>query len=100
MTNNDNFDASMFRGGFDLKDSHNILVQALIQSNVQFTQGALDELIFIALWGEEEGLRFIEWLVMMKQHQSPGAMKRFVDALKAQSLYEEKTRRQNVSGEK
>lgn len=95
----DGFDASQFAGAIRFDDAHATLVSSLIRSNVQVGEGGVEELAFIWVEGGAWGKQFVEWFIEFKQHQSPGAMKRFVEALKAQSLYEEKTRRQTIAGD-
>lgn len=69
-------------------DAQADLAAAIIRSSVQVNAAAMREMAFIRLYAGPAGVLFVEQLLLDKHHQNPGAMKRFVEAVKALSLFE------------
>lgn len=69
-------------------DAQADLAAAVVRSSVQVSASGMRELSFIRLYAGLEGRLFVEQLIQDKNHQNPGAGKKFVEALKALSLYD------------
>lgn len=70
-------------------DAQAALANALVDSLVQVNQKGLRELVFICEYlGPAQGLEFLSVWHKYKRHQTPGALKRLVEAIKALSLSE------------
>lgn len=70
-------------------DAQAALSTALVESLVQFDKSGLRELVFLQEYmGQQAGLEFVGRVVRYKRHQTPGALKRLVEAIKALSLHE------------
>lgn len=65
------------------------LVKGIERAIVQFDEDALAEIAFLPQYcGREWADDFLERTMRWKYHQSPGALGRLIEALKALSLYE------------
>lgn len=69
-------------------DAQADLAAALVRSTVQLTQEGLREALFIVEACGSEGYLMVEYVLQMKQHQSPGSIKKLIEAIKALALYE------------
>jgi hypothetical protein len=69
-------------------DAQADLAAALVRSTVQLTEDGLREALFIVEACGMEGLSMINYVMEMKQHQSPGSIKKLIEAIKALALYE------------
>lgn len=69
-------------------DAQADLSAAVVRSSVQVSAAGMRELSFIRLYAGLDGQMFVEQLLRDKNHQNPGAIKRFTEALKALSLYD------------
>lgn len=78
-------------GGFaelDGVDAQSKLADALVRSTVQLTAEGMREAMFILEACGPDGVVFLDEILKLKNHQSAGATKRFVEAIKSLSLYE------------
>lgn len=69
-------------------DAQADLAAAIIRASVQVNAAGMRELAFIRLYAGRDGEMFVVQLLKDKNHQNPGALKRFVEALKALSLFD------------
>lgn len=69
-------------------DAQADLAAALVRSTVQLTQEGLREALFIVEACGSDGYQMVEYVLQMKQHQSPGSIKKLIEAIKALALYE------------
>lgn len=69
-------------------DAQADLAAAIIRASVQVNAAGMRELAFIRLYAGRDGELFVIQLLKDKNHQNPGALKRFVEALKALSLFD------------
>lgn len=69
-------------------DAQADLAAALVRSTVQLTEDGLREALFIVEACGSDGLAMVSYMIDMKAHQSPGAMKKLIEAIKALALYE------------
>lgn len=78
-----------FAGLFGGSDADETLAKALERSLIQLNRNALREALFIRFYlGEAEAEPLLSYIMAMKFHQSPGAIRKLVDAIKARSLYD------------
>jgi hypothetical protein len=69
-------------------DAQADLAAALVRSTVQLTEDGLREALFIIEACGAEGFAMVQFTIDMKQHQSPGSIKKLIEAIKALALYE------------
>jgi hypothetical protein len=69
-------------------DAQADLAAALVRSTVQLTEDGLREALFIVEACGPEGFAMVQYMIDMKQHQSPGSIKKLIEAIKALALYE------------
>lgn len=69
-------------------DAQADLAAALVRSTVQLTGEGLREALFIIECCGPEGFAMVQYMIDMKQHQSPGSIKKLIEAIKALALYE------------
>lgn len=69
-------------------DAQADLAAALVRSTVQMTEDGLREALFIIECCGPDGFAMVNYIIDMKQHQSPGSIKKLIEAIKALALYE------------
>lgn len=69
-------------------DAQADLAAALVRSTVQMTEDGLREALFIIEACGPDGFAMVNYIIDMKQHQSPGSIKKLIEAIKALALYE------------
>lgn len=67
-------------------DAMTALAQALINSQVQLSESALAEVLFIRLYGGAWGDNLVDYVLSLKPHQSYGSTKRFKESLASLAL--------------
>jgi hypothetical protein len=56
--------------------------------STQLTEAGLMEALFIIEACGPDGFAMVNFVIDMKQHQSPGSIKKLIEAIKALALYE------------